>query len=66
MADKSILEIIKDENAKALRESVKASVKKLFADRIKAVEVLKGIDEQIIAEVSKIGENPEDVKAVLG
>lgn len=65
MADKSILEMVKAEADKALRESVKASVRKLYEERQRAVEVINGIEDKIVIELSRLGEDPDAIRAML-
>lgn len=62
----SLLEQIQLEAAKAKREAAKAKLKTLYADYNKAVEVVKGIESQIIDVVKEAGDDPETVKDLLG
>lgn len=63
---KSLLSQVREEAAKAKREAAKAKLKTLYADYNKAVEVVEGIEQQIVDLLKDVGENEEAVKAMLG
>lgn len=62
---KSLLSQIRDEAAKAKRDAAKAKLKNLYADYNKAVEVVEGIEQQIIDLLKDVGESEDAVKAML-
>lgn len=66
MSDQSILAQVKNEAAKAKRESAKAEIKKLYGEYTKAKEVLEGIEQKIVEIVSEFGDDDETVKSLLG
>lgn len=63
---KSLLAQIRDEAAKAKREAAKAKLKTLYADYNKSVDVMTGIEQQIIELLKDVGEDEAAVKAMLG
>ncbi len=63
---KSLLAQIRDEAVKAKREAAKAKLKTLYADYNKAVDVVAGIEQQIIELLKDVGEDEAAVKAMLG
>lgn len=63
---KSLLSQVREEAAKAKREAAKAKLKTLYADYNKAVEVVEGVEQQIIDLLKDVGENEDVVKAMLG
>lgn len=63
---KSLLSQVREEAAKAKREAAKAKLKTLYADYNKAVDVVTGIEQQIIDLLKDIGEDEAAVKAMLG
>jgi transposase len=63
--NKSLLAQIRDEVAKAKREAAKAKLKQLYADYNKAVEVVEGIEQQIVTLLKDFGEDEAAVKAML-
>jgi hypothetical protein len=63
--NKSLLAQIRDEAAKAKREAAKAKLKQLYTDYNKAVEVVEGIEQQIVTLLKDVGEDEAAVKAML-
>lgn len=63
---KSLLSQVREEAAKAKREAAKAKLKTLYADYNKAVEVVEGIEQQIVDLLKDVGEDEAAVKAMLG
>lgn len=63
--EKSLLTSVVEELKKAERESAKAKLKAMFADRIKAKGVLKNIDDQIVELLTSVGETEEGIRAIL-
>lgn len=63
---KSLLSQVREEAAKAKREAAKAKLKTLYADYNKAVEVVEGIEQQIVDLLKDVGESEDAVKAMLG
>ena len=63
---KSLLSQVREEAAKAKREAAKAKLKTLYADYNKAVDVVSGIEQQIVELLKDVGENEAAVKALLG
>lgn len=63
---KSLLAQVRDEAAKAKREAAKAKLKNLYGDYNKAVEVVEGIEKQIVDLLKDVGESEDAVKALLG
>ena len=63
---KSLLSQVREEAAKAKREAAKAKLKTLYADYNKAVEVVEGIEQQIVDLLKDVGEDEATVKAMLG
>jgi hypothetical protein len=63
--NKSLLAQIRDEAAKAKREAAKAKLKTLYADYNKAVDVVTGIEQQIVELLKEVGEDEAAVKAML-
>lgn len=63
---KSLLAQVRDEAAKAKREAAKAKLKTLYTDYNKAVDVVTGIEQQIVELLKDVGENEAAVKAMLG
>lgn len=63
---KSLLSQVREEAAKAKREAAKAKLKTLYADYNKAVEVVEGIEQQIVELLKDVGEDEAAVKAMLG
>lgn len=61
----SIISTVKADLLKAKRESVKATVKKLYTDYIAAQEVVNGIEQKIVEELESLGESPEVIKQLL-
>lgn len=62
---KSLLSQVREEAAKAKREAVKAKLKTLYGDYNKAIDVVNGIEQQIIDLLKDVGESEDAVKAVL-
>lgn len=63
---KSLLSQVRDEAAKAKREAAKAKLKTLYGDYNKAVEVVDGIEQQIVELLKTVGEDEAAIKAMLG
>lgn len=63
---KSLLSQVREEAAKAKREAAKAKLKTLYADYNKAVDVVTGIEQQIVELLKDVGEDEAAVKAMLG
>lgn len=63
---KSLLSQVREEAAKAKREAAKAKLKTLYADYNKAVEVVEGVEQQIVELLKDVGEDEATIKAVLG
>jgi hypothetical protein len=63
---KSLLSQVRDEAAKAKREAAKAKLKQLYADYNKAVEVVEGIEQQIVELLKTVGEDENAIKSMLG
>ncbi len=63
---KSLLSQVRDEAAKAKREAAKAKLKQLYADYNKAVEVVEGIEQQIVDLLKTVGEDENAIKSMLG
>jgi hypothetical protein len=64
--NKSLLSQVRDEAAKAKREAAKAKLKQLYADYNKAVEVVEGIEQQIVDLLKTVGEDENAIKSMLG
>lgn len=62
---KSLLVQIRDEAAKAKRDSVKAELKKFYSDYNKAVEVVEGIEAKIIELLKSVGEDEAAIRSML-
>ena len=63
---KSLLSQVREEAAKAKREAAKARLKTLYADYNKAIDVVTGIEQQIVDLLKDVGEDEAAVKAMLG
>jgi len=63
--EKSLITAVQDELKKAERDSAKAKLKTMFADRIKAKETIKNIDDQIVDLLTTVGETEEGIRALL-
>jgi hypothetical protein len=63
--NKSLLAQVRDEAAKAKREAAKAKLKTLYADYNKAVDVVTGIEQQIVDLLKDVGENEASIKSML-
>jgi len=63
---KSLLSQVRDEAAKAKREAAKAKLKTLYADYNKAVEVVEGIEQEIVELLKNVGEDENIIKSMLG
>jgi hypothetical protein len=63
---KSLLSQVREEANKAKREAAKAKLKTLYGDYNKAVEVVEGIEQQIVELLKTVGEDEAAIKAMLG
>jgi len=63
---KSLLSQVREEANKAKREAAKAKLKQLYADYNKAVEVVEGIEQQIVDLLTTVGEDEATIKSMLG
>jgi hypothetical protein len=63
---KSLLSQVREEAAKAKREAAKAKLKTLYTDYNKAVDVVTGIEQQIVELLKDVGEDEAAIKAMLG
>jgi hypothetical protein len=64
-ATKSLLSQVRDEANKAKREAAKAKLKTLYSDYNKAVDVVTGVEQQIVELLREFGENEAAVKSLL-
>lgn len=64
-APKSLLGQIKAEAVKAKKDAAKAKLKKLYEDYNKAVEVVEGIEQQIVDVLKSVGEDENTIRSLL-
>ena len=64
-SQKSLLAQVKEDAAKAKRESVKAQLKTLYNDYNASVEVTKGIEQKIVTLLQTVGETEGAIKELL-
>lgn len=62
---KSLLQQIADEAKKAKREQVKKDLKVLYDDYNKAVSVVTGIEQKIVALLQSVGEDENTIRSML-
>ena len=61
----SLLDQVKADLNKAARESAKGTLRNLFTKRADLKKAVEGVEEEIVALLTSVGETEADVRALL-